>query len=140
MQATRNQYAGARVAATARLRSRCLPRLGLEEGVGNKQPDAVITILFLWVGLGCVCSSPLDKQPSPATDWRAIHPPSAQLRAAIFPVLWLIGRPWPEEAAIHARPPRLFSSPTAVANAIGDAGSGEGDDGRGGGGVYRVAA
>lgn len=80
-----------------------LGSLGSGEGLGNKQPDAIIFLLFLWVGLGCGCSSPLGKHPFAAAVCPAMMPLPARTRA-IFPVLWLIGRPWPKGAAIHARP------------------------------------
>lgn len=55
--------------------------------------------------------------------WRAIPSPRGE---GISPVLWLIGRPWPKEAAIQAAAPRL--STNAAPTAIGDA-EGDGDDG-----------
>lgn len=39
--------------------------------------------------------------------WRAIPSPRDE---GISPVLWLIGRPWPKEAAIHAAAPRLSTN------------------------------
>lgn len=113
------------MAATARLGVSA--RLGRERGLlgGKKQaPDAIIVVLFSGSGWA-VCAVArwvnthfhhcLTCDPSPRGE-------------AISPVLWLIGHPWPKEAAIHAAAPP--SRAHCRTTAIGD-GESDSDDGVG---------
>lgn len=95
--------------------------------VGNKQQDAIISFLFFGSGWAvCAVARWIN---TTSTHCLACDPlPARRGHPSRTLALWLIGRPWPKAAAIHAAAPPC--SPTAVPMPIGDAES-DGDDGGG---------
>lgn len=116
------------VAATARLEKEgeLVGFLGSGEGVGrNKHQMPMLasfplSLSFLFGSGWAVCAVARWVNTISTIAWHAIpHPREAK---AVSPVLWLIGHPWPKEAAIQAAAPLplAYCRSTAIGDAEGD--------------------